>query len=131
MKNKMLKRTNGLSVSNLVQIYSDIWACLFLQRSWNLGRIFETATLIFLSTSIRACYLVLITAMAENPASYKYDVAKRTSIRNALFIKAGYSSFNEIQKFVRLTELNFLFKELSQVRSMKSSFTLVKEDGIS
>ena len=70
--------------------------------------------------------------MAENPASYKYDVAKRTSIRNALFIKAGYSSFNEIQKFVRLTELNFLFKELSQARSMKSSFpSLVKEDGIS
>ena len=48
-----------------------------------------------------------MTAMAENPSSQKYDVAKGTSIHNAFFVKAGYLSFNEIQKFVGLTELNF------------------------
>ena len=56
--------------------------------------------------------------MAENPASHKYDVAKGTSTGNAFFVKAGYSSFTEIQKCVRLTELNVLFRELSQVRSI-------------
>ena len=95
-----------------------MWACLFLQRSWNLGRFFETATLISLSTSIRDQYLVLMTAMAENTALHKYDEAKGTSTRNAFFLKPGYSSFTEIQKCVRLTELNVLFRELSQVRSM-------------
>ena len=89
-----------------------MWVCLFLQRSWNIGRIFETATRISLSTSIRDQYLVLMTAMAENPASHKYDEAKGTSICNAFFVKTGYSLFNEIHKFVRLTELNFLFREL-------------------
>ena len=72
-----------------------------------------------------------MTALAENPSSHKYDVAKGTSIHNAFFVKAGYLSFNEIQKFVGLTELNFIFRELSQLRSMLSSFSSsVKEDGI-
>ena len=73
-----------------------------------------------------------MTAVAENPASHKYDVGKGTSIRKALFVKAGYSSFKKFQKFVRRTELNkTLLRELSQVRSMLSSFfSSVKEDGI-
>ena len=69
-RNEISKRTNGLSLSNLVQILCDMWACLFLERSWNPGRIFVTAALISLSTSIRDRYLVLMTVMAENPASH-------------------------------------------------------------
>ena len=91
-----------------------MWACLFLQRSWNLGRIFETATLISLSTSIRDRYLVLMTAMAENPASHKYDVAKGTSTRNAFFVKAGYSSFTEIQKQVQFIQFSKDITQISQ-----------------
>ena len=37
--------------------------------------------------------------IAENPASHKYDVAKEITISNAFFVTAGYSSFNESQKF--------------------------------
>ena len=72
-----------------------------------------------------------MTAMAENPASHKYDVAKGTSIHNAFFVKAKYSSFNKIKKFVGMTELNFFFRELSQVISMLFSFSSsVKKYGI-
>jgi len=57
--------------------------------------------------------------MAENPTSRKYDVAKRITIRSAFLAKAaGYSSFNEIQKTVGFPEVNILFKESSQARSI-------------
>ena len=93
-------------------------ACLFLQSSSNLSRIFETATRISFSTFIGVRYLVLITAVAEKPASHKYDVAKGIIIRSVFSVNAGYSPFNEIQNFVGFPELNFLFMELSQVGSM-------------
>ena len=60
-----------------------------MQITWNLEKIFETATLISLSTSIREQYLVLTTAMAEKLSSHKYDVAIGTNIRNAFLSKLG------------------------------------------
>ena len=66
----------------------------FCKDRGTLGEFLKTATFISLSTSIRDRYLVLMTAKAKNPASHKYDEAKETRIRNAFFVKAGYSSFN-------------------------------------
>jgi len=45
--------------------------------------------------------------MAENPVSHKYDVEKRRTIRSAFLAKAGYSSCNEIKKFVGFPEVEF------------------------
>jgi len=42
--------------------------------------------------------LVLITIMVEYPALNKYNAMKRKTIHRAFLTKAGYSSFNEIQK---------------------------------
>jgi len=42
--------------------------------------------------------------MAKNTASHKYDIEKRITIRSAFLAKAGYSSFNEIQKLSDLLE---------------------------
>jgi len=53
--------------------------------------------------------------MAENPVSHKCDMAKGITIGSTFLAKAGYSSFNEIQKFVEYSELNFLFRKSSQV----------------
>jgi len=39
---------------------------------------------------------ILIKAAAENPAWPHYDVAKAITNRSAIFVKAGYLSFNEI-----------------------------------
>jgi len=47
---------------------------------------------------------VVFTFVAENPASPKYDTAKEVTTRSVFFAKAGYSSFNEIQKFVGFPE---------------------------
>ena len=58
--------------------------------------------------------LVLMTAMAENPALHKYDAAKGITTICYFFVKAEYSLLNEIQKFVGFFKLNFLFRELSQ-----------------
>jgi len=59
--------------------------------------------------------LVEITAMTENLYSHKYDGEKGTTIGSAFLTYAGYSSFNQIQKFVGFPEVNFLFRESSQV----------------
>ena len=67
---------------------------------------------------IRYQYFVLSTAMAKNPSLHKYDVTKGIIIHSAFFIKARYSSSNEIQKCVRFPESHFLFREPLQVRSM-------------
>ena len=57
--------------------------------------------------------------MAENPASRKYGIAKWITIRSAFLPKAaGYSSFNKIQKIVWFPEVNILFRESSQARSI-------------
>jgi len=45
--------------------------------------------------------------MAENPALHKYDVVKRITILSTFLAQAGYSSFNEIQTFLRFPEVNF------------------------
>ena len=72
----------------------------------------------------------IITAIAEKPTSHKYDIAKGIIICSVFSVNAGYSPFNEIQNFVGLPELNFLFRELSQVGSMQSSFSCsLKDDG--
>ena len=52
-------------------ILYDVWACLFWQCSSNLGKIFETAPRISLSTFIPDLYLLLMTAIADNPASHR------------------------------------------------------------
>ena len=45
--------------------------------------------LISLSTPIRDGYLNLVSAIAKNPASYKYDVASATGIRYVFSSKLG------------------------------------------
>jgi len=54
--------------------------------------------------------------MVKYPATHKYDVAKRITIRSAFLTKAGYLSFIEIQKFVGFPEVNILFGESLQAR---------------
>ena len=71
-----------------------MWACLFSQSSSNRRRIFETATRISLSMFIRDRYLVLMTAITENPASHKYNVEKGITICSTFFFKAGNLPFN-------------------------------------
>jgi len=66
-----------------------------------------SATPIYLSGFVRYQYLVEITAMAENLASHKYDVAKGITIGSAFLTKAGYSSFNEIQNLSDFLKLTF------------------------
>ena len=46
------------------------------------------------------------TPTAVNPTLHTYDAAKGITIRSDFFIKAGYSSFSEIQKFVGFPVLN-------------------------
>jgi len=66
------------------------------------------------------------TATAENPSIlHRYDVAKGITTRSDFIAKAGYTSFGEFQKFVRFPELNFLFRESSQIRSIIISFSLL------
>jgi len=68
--------------------------------------------------------------MVGNSTSRGYDAAIGI-MRSDFFIKAGYLSFSEIQKFVGFTELNLFFRESSQEISILFPFFVrIKDDGV-
>jgi len=76
-------------------------------------------TWIYLWRLIRYRYLVLITAMEENPASHIYDREKgittgSASLPNWVFV------IKRNQKFVEFPDIIFLFRKSSQIRSIQS-----------
>jgi len=87
--NRMLININVLFINQAKKKYASFnvmcGLAYFIQSSLNLGRICETAKPMSLSRFICDRYLVLITAMAENLASHKYDVEKGITIIRNIF----------------------------------------------
>ena len=77
---------------------------LVLAKFIETWRIFETAARVSLLTFFRDQYLALMTAITENPASHKCDVARGITICRTFIVKVRYSSFNEIQTFIEFPQ---------------------------
>jgi len=66
------------------------------------------------SMLMRDRYMILITALGAGPASHKYEAMQ--GISGAVF--SPKQGIRHSVKFVRFSELNFLFREPSQARSI-------------